>query len=122
MPNSAQPRDGETFTRLLLQNQKRIAGLIYSLVPQGADADDVMQESLEVHVHDAAGREVAATPCAGLTPATPAALGLGVKLDASGAHPERNTPGFWDGVLDELAIFHRALNAAEILSLYDAAR
>jgi len=68
------------------------------------------------------GREVAATPCAGLTQTAPAALGLGVKLDASGTEPERNTPGFWDGVLDELAIFHRALNADEILSLYDAAR
>jgi RNA polymerase sigma-70 factor (ECF subfamily) len=48
MPNPAQPRDGETFTRLLLQNQKRITGLIYSLVPQGADADDVMQETCAV--------------------------------------------------------------------------
>ena len=42
------PVDGEAFTRLLLQNQKRIAGLIYSLVPQGADADDVMQETCAV--------------------------------------------------------------------------
>jgi hypothetical protein len=112
--------------------------------------------SLEVHVHDAAGREVgardsvplplgewqfvaftldgtmlrlyrngrevAATPCTGLTPSAPSALALGVKLDASGARPERNTPGFWDGTLDELAVFHRPLDAADILSLYDAAR
>lgn len=42
------PADGEAFTRLLLQNQRRIAGLIFSLVPRGADADDVMQETCAV--------------------------------------------------------------------------
>jgi len=42
------PIDGEVFTRLLLQNQRRIAGLIFSLVPRGADADDVMQETCVV--------------------------------------------------------------------------
>ncbi len=42
------PVDGEAFTRLLLQNQKRIAGLIYALVPNGPDADDVMQETCAV--------------------------------------------------------------------------
>ena len=41
-------KDGEAFTRLLLQNQKRIAGLIFSLVPRGTDADDVMQETCAV--------------------------------------------------------------------------
>lgn len=40
--------DGEEFTRLLLQNQKRIWGLILSLVPNGHDADDVMQETCVV--------------------------------------------------------------------------
>lgn len=40
--------DGEVFTRLLLQNQRRIAGLIFSLVPNGPDADDVMQETCAV--------------------------------------------------------------------------
>jgi RNA polymerase sigma-70 factor, ECF subfamily len=40
--------DGEVFTRLLLQNQRRIAGLIFSLVPRGTDADDVMQETCVV--------------------------------------------------------------------------
>jgi RNA polymerase sigma-70 factor (ECF subfamily) len=48
MQPSLHPVDGETFTRLLLQNQKRIAGLIFSLVPRGADADDVMQETCAV--------------------------------------------------------------------------
>jgi RNA polymerase sigma-70 factor (ECF subfamily) len=40
--------DGEEFTRLLLQNQKRLWGLILSLVPNGSDADDVMQETCVV--------------------------------------------------------------------------
>ena len=48
MPPPPPPVDGEAFTRLLLQNQKRIAGLIYSLVPRGADADDVIQETCSV--------------------------------------------------------------------------
>jgi RNA polymerase sigma-70 factor (ECF subfamily) len=40
--------DGEAFTRFLLQNQRRIAGLIFALVPNGPDADDVMQETCAV--------------------------------------------------------------------------
>ena len=110
--------------------------------------------SLEIHVHDAAGREVgvrdaeplpigewqfvaftidgatlrlyrngrevASTPCAGLTATAPDALGIGVKLDDRFA-PESNNAGFWDGVLDELAIFHRTLSAEQISALYEAA-
>jgi DNA-directed RNA polymerase specialized sigma24 family protein len=39
---------GEQFTRLLLQNQKRIWGLILSLVPNGTEADDILQETCAV--------------------------------------------------------------------------
>lgn len=39
---------GEQFTRLLVKNQKRIWGLILSLVPNGTDADDVLQETCAV--------------------------------------------------------------------------
>ena len=39
---------GEEFTRLLLKNQKRLQGLILSLVPSGSDADDVLQETCAV--------------------------------------------------------------------------
>ena len=64
------------------------------------------------------GSEVAATPCAGLSTVAPSALGIGVKLNASGREPERATPGFWSGRIDELAIFHRALTAEEIATLH----
>ena len=40
--------NGSEFTTLLLQNQKRIYGLILSLVPNGSDADDVMQDACAV--------------------------------------------------------------------------
>ncbi len=39
---------GEAFTRLLMQNQRRFQGLILSLVPNGPDADDILQESCAV--------------------------------------------------------------------------
>lgn len=45
-----------------------------------------------------------------------------VKLNAGGREPETNTPGFWDGTLDELAVFHRALSPAQILDLFEAVR
>ena len=64
------------------------------------------------------GREVGSSPCTSLLQAGPAALALGVKLDAGGTQPETNTPGFWDGTLDELAVFHRALTPEQILLLY----
>ncbi|PAW68872.1 MAG: hypothetical protein B9S34_00760 [Opitutia bacterium Tous-C1TDCM] len=66
------------------------------------------------------GREVAATACASLNPVPAAALGLGAKLDAAGREPEPNTPGFWDGTLDEIAVFHRALSADQLRALHQA--
>ena len=68
------------------------------------------------------GHEIASTLCAGLSPIGPAALGLGGKLNAGGREPESNTPGFWDGTLDELAVFHRALAPEQIIALFEAAR
>ena len=65
------------------------------------------------------GVEVAAAPCDGLSTFGPSALGVGVKLGATEGQPEINTPGFWDGRIDELAIFHRALTAEQIRTLYD---
>ncbi len=65
------------------------------------------------------GHEVAATPCDGLTRNAPTALGIGAKLDG-GIEPELNNAGFWDGTLDELAVFHQALTSEQLLTLYQA--
>ena len=67
------------------------------------------------------GQEVAAAPCVGLTQDAPSALGIGAKLGES-LEPESNNAGFWDGRLDELAVFHRTLTPAQLRALYDAAR
>ncbi|MCG8587461.1 MAG: sigma-70 family RNA polymerase sigma factor [Pirellulales bacterium] len=39
---------GEQFTRLLLENRKRILGFVMSLVPNGVDADDIFQDACAV--------------------------------------------------------------------------
>jgi RNA polymerase sigma-70 factor (ECF subfamily) len=39
---------GSRFVRLFLENQRRIYGLILALVPQGPDADDILQETCAV--------------------------------------------------------------------------
>lgn len=114
------------------------------------------QGDLEVHVHDAAGREVwvreetplpvnqwqfvaftldgaalrlyrngrevGSAPCPGLSTFAPTALGIGVKLDRTGTQPEHNTPGFWCGLIDELAVFHYALAPDRIETLFQHTR
>ena len=39
---------GEQFTRLLLENRKRIFGFVLSLMPSGSDVDDVFQNACAV--------------------------------------------------------------------------
>lgn len=48
----------------------------------------------------------------------PAPMGIGVKL--SGAVADTGTPGYWHGLIDDLALWHRTLSAAEISTLYAA--
>lgn len=62
------------------------------------------------------GIEIAATPCNGLWDVGPQALGVGVKLRDE-INPDVRNSGYWDGRLDNVAIFHRALTAVEIASL-----
>ncbi len=47
-------------------------------------------------------------------------IGIGVKTANSGdiADPGGCCPGYWDGILDDLGIWHRALSAAEIRDIY----
>ena len=67
------------------------------------------------------GAEVASVPCVGLAASGPTMLGIGAKLDAEGRPTLGNNAGFWDGRIDELAVFHRALSAEDIRRLYASA-
>ena len=50
------------------------------------------------------------------------ALGIGTKLNLRGDAPEEHDFNMWDGRLDELAIFNRALSEEEILDLFAVAQ
>ncbi|MFT3773492.1 MAG: DNRLRE domain-containing protein [Minicystis sp.] len=49
-----------------------------------------------------------------------AALGIGVKTDNAGTTADPFNPGYWDGKIDDLALWTRALSAAEITQIYQA--
>ena len=56
------------------------------------------------------GVEVCSRICRGIAPERiRKALGIGCRLDKSGASLDAEYPAFWDGRIDELAIFNRAL-------------
>ena len=48
------------------------------------------------------------------------ALGLGARLNDTGTGPASITPGFWTGMIDDVAVWTRALSAGEIQSIYQA--
>jgi hypothetical protein len=48
----------------------------------------------------------------------PAPMGIGVKLN--GAVADTGTPGYWQGLIDEMALWHRTLSAEEVATLYAA--
>ena len=69
------------------------------------------------------GREVAAVPCTGpIARPNPKALTIGYRAGADAVPNVGNRGEHWDGLIDELAIFHRALTAREVLELYEAGR
>jgi anti-sigma factor RsiW len=66
------------------------------------------------------GKERAAAACTGLQPHPDVtAMAIGFKISNDGINPSPSRSGFWDGSIDELAIFHRALSATEIKDLYE---
>ena len=67
------------------------------------------------------GVQMAEKPCQGLWQQGPDVLGIGVKLGFDRILPDTRNAGLWDGRIDNVAIFHRALTSAEILSLHQAA-
>ncbi len=48
------------------------------------------------------------------------ALSIGAKLDGTGSWVEPCNRGFWDGSIDELAIFNHALSREDVKRLYEA--
>ncbi len=49
-----------------------------------------------------------------------AALGIGVKLNDAGTGPDTGSPGFWQGRMDDLGLWNRALSVGEVLAIYGA--
>ena len=49
-----------------------------------------------------------------------AALGLGVKLNDAGTSPDATAPGYWAGKLDDVALWNRRLDPAELQAIYEA--
>lgn len=67
------------------------------------------------------GVQVGATPYAGqISPATVSALGIGAKLNDLGTGPDPANPGFWTGLLDDVALWTRGLSFSEVQNLYVA--
>ena len=46
------------------------------------------------------------------------ALGIGAKLNDAGTGADAGAPGYWQGRIDDLGMWNRALSEAEILSIY----
>jgi hypothetical protein len=49
-----------------------------------------------------------------------APLGIGVKLNDAGTAPDTGSPGFWQGKMDDLGLWSRALNGNEVRAIYNA--
>ncbi|MBI1842530.1 MAG: hypothetical protein HYR88_16960 [Verrucomicrobia bacterium] len=67
------------------------------------------------------GEEVASAAYAGII--NPVYLGpfsVGAKLDDQGEGPDPLAPGFWNGRVDDLALWSRSLSGAEVLAIYRA--
>ncbi|MDA7640453.1 FecR domain-containing protein [Opitutaceae bacterium] len=64
------------------------------------------------------GKEVAREPHDGLFDPKFPSLGIGRKLRGKGNREQEGTVGYWDGRIDELAIFNHALSAEDIKRLY----
>ncbi|MCG2682067.1 MAG: LamG domain-containing protein [Planctomycetales bacterium] len=67
------------------------------------------------------GKEVASGPCAGVLPQPPTAgLGIGCRTNEAGTDPLPDTPGafYWQGRIDEFAVFNQALSAETVEQLY----
>ena len=65
------------------------------------------------------GALVSSVPYSGpLSTADTGPLGIGARLNTAGTGANTATPGYWQGRIDELAIWARALNPAEISAIH----
>lgn len=70
------------------------------------------------------GRQIGAAPCRDVTAApSPRSMSIGFRTGNDGRRPSAPNAGeHWDGSIDELAVFHRALSAAEVRAMYEAGK
>lgn len=65
------------------------------------------------------GNLVATAPYAGtLVPGGATGLGIGVKPNDDGTSDVSNAPGYWNGRIDDVALFNEVKSAAEIMAIY----
>ena len=69
------------------------------------------------------GGVVAAGPCNGVSPQPPMkSLGIGCKTNDLGTQVDGIWPSYWNGRIDELAIFNRAISVEEMQQLYQGGK
>lgn len=68
------------------------------------------------------GQEVGRADCKGLNTICPKDLCIGAKLSPDGSKPDAKNPGYWQGRIDEFAIFHDALSAEQVREMYLSAQ
>jgi hypothetical protein len=70
------------------------------------------------------GRQIGSVPCSDVTAApAPRSMSVGYRTGNDGRQPVSMNGGeYWDGSIDELAVFHRALSAAEVRAMYEAGK
>ena len=55
-----------------------------------------------------------------LNPTPIQSLGIGAKLDDTGTHASYVYPGYWDGMIDDIGLWNRALSDNEVFAIYQA--